>query len=129
MTKYPFTNAYRSHGKVFHYYRRGVFRRRLPGEPGSPEFNAAYEAADAQFCTPGAKRNEPVPRSLSALILSYRKTPEWSQLKPATRRDYGKALTPLHEQFGALPVEGLERMACDASTGRRRSDLFDCRGC
>lgn len=41
------------HGKPRHYFRAGRGRRvRLPGEPGSAEFMAAYEAAAAGVTVP-----------------------------------------------------------------------------
>ena len=39
-----------------------------------------------------------VPGSMAALVLAYRASPEWRALKPATRQDYDKALTPLAER-------------------------------
>ncbi|MFH5927219.1 site-specific integrase [Roseomonas xinghualingensis] len=107
----PFVNAYRSGGKVFHYYRRGTYRVRLRGEPGSPEFLAAYQEAHANCVDSqlGPKPTKPQGKTLAVLIASYRASPEWKELKPATRKDYEKGLVPLETAFGHLPVVGLKR--------------------
>jgi integrase len=59
-------------GRAHHYFRRAGYPRvRLPGLPGSPEFNRAYEAALGSTPEPvGAARIQP--GSVAAAIASYR---------------------------------------------------------
>jgi integrase len=58
-------------GRAHHYFRRAGFARvRLPGLPGSPEFNRAYEAALGSIPDPvGASRSKP--GSVAAAIAGY----------------------------------------------------------
>jgi integrase len=58
-------------GRAHHYFRRRGFARvRLPGLPGSPEFNRAYEAALGSGREPiGASRCKP--GSVNAAVASY----------------------------------------------------------
>lgn len=74
------------HGRWVLYFRRGKSRRvRLPDNPMSPEFEAAYRAALTGE-TPQAPREEVSPRSLRWLVDRYRESAAWRQLAPATRR-------------------------------------------
>lgn len=61
------------HGRIRRYFRRPGFKRLpLPGLPGSPEFNAAYEAALVDSPAPkqiGSGRT--MPGTVNALIVSY----------------------------------------------------------
>jgi hypothetical protein len=70
----------RKTGAVFRYFRRPGFPRvRLPGLPGSPEFNRAYE--DALAGAPaeiGAKRTRP--GTVNAALAGYYQSLEWRSL-------------------------------------------------
>ena len=44
MIMLPFVDAFTVKGRVYYYYRRGRLRRRIHGVPGTPEFDAAYQA-------------------------------------------------------------------------------------
>ncbi len=46
---------------------------------------------------------------MAALIAAYRTSPEWADKAPATRTDYDKALTPLSERYGHLPIRTMPR--------------------
>src|ERR1700722_6962290 len=72
------------HGRPIWYFRRGHARRiRLPGEYGSAEFLAAYDAALGG----GAKGHKSPPSGSFAWGLSlYRQSQTWGALSPATRR-------------------------------------------
>ncbi|MBB4286207.1 tyrosine-type recombinase/integrase [Roseospira goensis] len=74
----------RSRGRTYYYHR--PTRTRLPGEPGSAEFMAAYAAAEGQMAPP------PTPGTLGSLIEAYRASPEYAALAVETRRDYARVL-------------------------------------
>ncbi|MBB4315728.1 tyrosine-type recombinase/integrase [Roseospira marina] len=71
-------------GRVYYYHR--PTRTRLPGMPGSPEFMAAYAAAEKQAAPP------PKPGTLGSLIQAYRASPEYAALAAETRKDYARVL-------------------------------------
>src|SRR5437016_2272465 len=73
-------------GRVHRYFRRpGAPRVRLPGLPGSPEFNRAYEAAlGAAKPEVGAKRTKP--GSLDTALVQYYQSLSFRSLKTATQR-------------------------------------------
>lgn len=109
-----YVHSYRVRGRLFHYYRRGAVQRRLPGEPGSPEWTAAYHAACAAYAAEtAAQSGRPAvpahpPGSLGALIATYRASAAWTGLRPATRADYEKGLALL-DPHAHRPVRTLER--------------------
>jgi integrase len=95
----------------YFYYRRGKLRRRLPGIPGSAEFNRAYEAAHAlaEAGDAAEKKLAPPEHSLAALIATYRGHTNFISKAPATKVDYEKALKPLEEHYGHLDARELPR--------------------
>lgn len=84
----PYVYRERSrHGRWVLYFRRGKGRRvRLPDNPTTPEFEAAYRAALNGEALPEAREPAPSPRSLRWLVDRYRESAVWRQLSPATRR-------------------------------------------
>lgn len=82
-------------GRVYFYVRRnGEYVRRLTGEPGSPEFTAEYE----RYLRGVAAEPKPIKKpagSIAALIVEYRKSPEFRELEPKSQRDYDRALEHL----------------------------------
>jgi integrase len=100
MTRLPlkFVHAFIDrHGKVRHYFRRGGKRTPLPGLPGSEQFMAAYQAAEARAPAPvtdiGASRTEP--GTINALVVLYYKSADWNAHDPGTRKDR----RPIIERF------------------------------
>jgi integrase len=104
------------------YYRRGMVRQRLLGPDGKsvdPDdteallvaWKAAHEAYDKadERAAKAADERAVRPRSIAALIRLYRASPEWEEKAPETKRDYEKALRPLENDWGHLPVGGLKR--------------------
>jgi len=107
-----FVDVVRAKGRVYHYYRRGKVRHRLPGNPGTREFNRAYEEIHGGYEARQKLLREGdsiLPGSLAAVIRDYRKSPKWGELKPSTQVDYEKALRPLAAEYGELPVATLPR--------------------
>ena len=97
------------HGHVRHYLRRpGAPKVALPGESGTPEFMAAYQAAIAI----PAEKKAPTPRAaagtIAALTISYRASAEFRQLRASTATVYQRIIDRLVAAHGDKPVRLLE---------------------
>src|ERR1700750_1413688 len=66
-------------GRMYWYAWRGG--PRLPGQPGSPEFIAAYNAAVKD-------RKTPKDETLSALVGRFRASPEWEKFADTTKANW-----------------------------------------
>jgi integrase len=105
----PYVNGYRDrHGRQRYYFRRKGFPRvALPGLPGSPEFLAAYQAANS---TPGL---QPVSKTangtIGALVLEYQGSAEFAQLAASWRREMGYVLNGIVRDDGSKPAGKLEK--------------------
>lgn len=114
------------HGKFVWYFRRGKEKRfRLPGLFGSPEFNAAYDAAVS-----GKEPATPPPQAprttLRWLVDQYYASGRFSAMRPNTQRNHRlmlesvcktgghmgfRALTPADVRSGLVRREGKPTMA------------------
>ena len=105
----PFVNAYADrHGKVRYYVRRkGYPRIPLRGEPGSPEFLAAYQEALRQ--RPSPVKDGVATGSFEALCRDYEGSAEFKQLGPTTRREMMYQINNLRRQHGHKPVNMMLR--------------------
>ncbi len=81
-----------------YYYHRGTGQR-LRGEPGSAEFLADYQEAEA-----GAPRDV---GTLASLIREYLSSPRFSKKRESTQREYKRMLTKLEARFGTMPIIAL----------------------
>lgn len=91
------------HGHRRHYYRRrGQKLVPLPGEPGSPEFNRAYELAGGPQLSVATRRVKP--GSFGALVAAYYASSEFRDLRPITQASYRIYIKPLRERFGDHPA-------------------------
>jgi integrase len=94
----------RKTGAVFRYFRRPGFPRvRLPGLPGSPEFNRAYE--DALAGAPaeiGAKRTRP--GTVNAALAGYYQSLEWRSLSAGTQAHRRSILERFRAAHGDKPI-------------------------
>ncbi|MGC2825076.1 MAG: tyrosine-type recombinase/integrase [Pseudolabrys sp.] len=95
------------HGIVRRYFRKaGCKRVTLPGVPGSPEFNAAYESALASLPKPVTETQG----SITALVAAYYKSDAFTKaLAPETQRMRRNILDRLRERHGDKRVRTLER--------------------
>lgn len=111
-----YVKAYKDrHGRMRYYYRRkGLSTLPLPGQPGTAEFMAAYQMADARAPRPDAAvsaeraASRIQPRSITALIVEYYRSPEFAQLADSTRRAYRGQLDrfrAVHGDKGALSIQ------------------------
>jgi integrase len=84
--------------RTYHYHK--LSGRRLKGEPGTPEFLASIaEAENAAKSVSG--------HLFRAIIIGYRTSPEFQNLRPQTRKDYGRYLVLIEEEFGDAPIEAI----------------------
>lgn len=111
-----YVKAYKDrHGRMRYYYRRkGLSTITLPGHPGTAEFMAAYQLADARAPRPDSEivkekaASRIQPRSVTALILEYYRSAEFQQLADSTRRAYRGQLDRFrsdHGDKGALSIQ------------------------
>lgn len=102
------------HGRVAWYYRKGKGRRiRILGEYGSPEFLAAYDAADG----PGPKaRKSPASGTFAWAVWMYRQSQVWASLSPATRRQRENIFARIVRTHGDTPTSAWKRG--DIAAGR-----------
>ena len=107
----PFVDVIRAKGRTYHYYRRGKLRRRINGEPGTEEFDRAYQAIHqpAEAVQKGTSRPGVAAGSIRAMVIAYKASAEWQQLRASTHVDYRKALDPLEEKYGHLMVAAIPR--------------------
>jgi integrase len=94
------------HGHLRHYLRLpGRKPVALPGQPGSPEFMAAYNAAVAA-ATPAEpkKAPEPAPGTFDALAVAYYTCAKFTNLRPSTQAAYRRIVEEVRRKHGNKPV-------------------------
>jgi site-specific recombinase XerD len=81
----------------------------LPGLPGSPEFNAAYEqaVADNPHVEIAARRTRA--GSINAAIIGYTGSAAFQNLAPASQIKYRRVFEGLRQRYGDMSVSTLER--------------------
>jgi integrase len=99
-------------GQRYYYFRKpGCERIRLPGFPGSTEFNEAYAAAlttSAPRSDVGADRN--APGTIAALVALYAETADFKHaIAPETRRTMWAILQRFRNDHGTKRVAPLKR--------------------
>lgn len=98
----PYIMRQTTGGRVYWYFRRGKFRARLPDNPNSPEFDAAYWALRL-----GKRTHEKT--TFSAVIDSYLASPRYARLADGTRKEYRRTLDTIREKNGDKDFTGLTR--------------------
>lgn len=88
---------------------------RLPGQPGEPEFMAAYAEALA-------KRREAPKDTLAGLVARYRASPEYQRLADGTKAEWARWLDRICADEGPLDIGGLPLRLLDDR--RVRADLL-----
>lgn len=97
------------HGKVRWYYRRtGYPRAALLGLPWSPEFMAAYELA-AQGERMDVGRAKSKPGTIAALVASYYRSSDFTNLSDVTKRTYRNILERFRAEHADKRVSMLQR--------------------
>jgi hypothetical protein len=86
-------------GKWRHYFRRkGQPKIKLPGEPWSRDFMAAYQAALASEPPMPPPIERHAPRTFGRLVTDYYRSAEFLNLKPNSQRVYRLILDPLAQK-------------------------------
>src|SRR3954454_1811644 len=94
--------------KNYYYFRIGKGPRiRLPDDPTSVEFSAAYLAAMDGDRPPAIKRD--APGTLGALIASYLRSAGYVQLRYTSKLGYMSRINRIREDHGHRTVSGLTR--------------------
>ena len=88
----------RKRGRVFRYFYHRATGKRIQAEWGTAAFAAEVERLDML-----AKDTAPRDGSLKALIVAYKKSPEFTDLAPRTQRDYLKVFD-YFAPIGDMPV-------------------------
>ncbi|MFH5925715.1 tyrosine-type recombinase/integrase [Roseomonas xinghualingensis] len=98
------------HGKVRHYLRvPGQARVPLPGQPGTPEFQAAYNAALAAAPPrPPIGAAKVLPGSLDALAVAYFDSHDFKALSATTQGIYRRIIEKLRAKHGEKPIKLME---------------------
>jgi integrase len=110
------------HGKAkarFYFRRRGHKQVPLPGMPGSPAFEEAYQRALS-----GAPATDPIRRrvragSIDALIIAYFNSPGFLALAPTTQSTYRNILEAFAHEHGGKPYGMLTRKHLEAMFARK----------
>lgn len=91
----------RSKGKLYYYAWRGG--PRVTGEPGTPEFMAAYNEAIANHRIPDRKR-------FSSVVIRYRGSRDYQGLADSTKRNWAPWLDRIQSYFGDLQTVQFDRV-------------------
>lgn len=107
------------HGNAVWYVRLGKGPRvRIKDAYGTPEFEAAYQAALAgESPAPAAVAAK---GSLEWLWLLYRQTAAWTELSMATRRQRENIMLQVIKTSGNQPLSKITSAAIDKGIGRRK---------
>ncbi|MGE0024833.1 MAG: tyrosine-type recombinase/integrase [Hyphomicrobium sp.] len=115
--------------RVHLYFRfRGAYTK-LPPDPASAEFFAAYAQALEGTEKPSA-RERCAEGSVNALIRDFKASPEFATLAAKTQRDYARALDHLGLALGRFPAKSIKRPAIIklrnkiATRGTRAADFW-----
>jgi enterobacteria phage integrase len=97
-------------GHTYLSFRKGKGPRvRLPNDPASDEFMAAYKAALLGQAAPRDSFVRAAPGTLAALISSYMKSGEFIALRDTSKAGYLSRLEALRIEHGHRTVAGLTR--------------------
>lgn len=97
-------------GRAYLYFRMGRGKRvRLPDDPTSDEFKTAYAACLSGALKPRSRFEGAQPRSIAALVASYKASRAYLSLRDTTKRSYSTPLEMLREQHGHRSVEGFNK--------------------
>jgi integrase len=117
------------HGKMRRYFRRsGQKLIALPGDPGEPEFIAAYSAALATQPHEVGRTLRSSSGTVSGAIAGYYQSPQWRDLARGTQNGRRRILEHLRTKAGNLPIAAIQhhqiaKWLGDCSTGSARNWL------
>lgn len=120
-----YVQTFSQDGKVYHYFRAGGVRQRLPDDPSSVEFQARYREL---LETVEAMRAPAVAGSIEALIADYKRSPEYDRLTVETRVSYAHTLDKLRPIAKARVCDvrriHILKLRDDMASTPRTADLF-----
>lgn len=104
------------HKMVRHYFRKNGRRVRLPGQPGSPEFMAAYSKAQQALAPTVATpaRKPVVDGSFAALAALYFRSTGYLKLAPSSRTNYRRVIDQFVREHGHRLVAQTRRSKIEA---------------
>ncbi|MQW69775.1 tyrosine-type recombinase/integrase [Sinorhizobium medicae] len=115
---YPYVSSFQDrHGKTRWRFRKGKIDKNVPGEPHTPEFDAAYEAI-VNRRTPASVtvlKEVCLPRSLKHAYQLLRKTEKWQALSPKSQGIYSREIEKMLDktlnggEIGNGPLDQLKR--------------------
>jgi integrase len=117
----------RSKQRDYYYFRRSrtCLRFRLPGEPGSREFEVAYLR---RLGAPNPQPTRSASGSLGALVHDYLRSAEYKLLKPKTQFAYARMLellAPIHEvPAGSIKRKHIRELRSSIHGKGRTQQLF-----
>ena len=116
------------HGRTrYRFRRKGLPSRDLPGQPGEPKFEQAYQQAAAGIARAKERRVGVAPRTLRAAWLEVLRTPDWQQMRQSSKtQQIGVAerflASPIAKgaptTFGQMPFDGIRRADIKRIIGR-----------
>lgn len=112
------------HGHVRHYFRRNRGPRiLLPGEPGSSDFMAAYQAALTSAQAPATPKRRGSPGTFDDLLQTYFESAGFARLARSSQEAYRLTAEKLvrEEGIGHRLVAQLQRKHVDRMIGKRAS--------
>ena len=98
-----FTAQKKVKGKTYQYFRKDGKYIRLPNDPTSEEYDKAYWAL-MRGGSLGERKT-----SFNNLIILYKKSPRWTDIKPVTRRSYGQHFQYIHDRAGTQDTQKFQR--------------------
>ncbi|MEC9268533.1 MAG: tyrosine-type recombinase/integrase [Pseudomonadota bacterium] len=102
----PYVQAYEARGKLFTYYRRDGKRIRIKGEPDTAEWKAEYHKIHDTW---GQDPKAVLYGSIGWLIDTYRVSPRWHRLKPATQASYSRYLSEMIDRYNRMDWRTVDR--------------------
>lgn len=99
--KFPGVHRTTAKGRTYYYFGRGKDRVRLPDDPTSPAFAAAYQRARQAVGQPIG--------GIADLIARYYESHAFTRLKPTTRESYRADLEAVREKWGSFDPKLIDR--------------------
>lgn len=113
-----FVHSFRDrHGVRRHYYRRNGKQSALPGLFGSPEFQAAYDEAEARLQPFKPAERIIRDKSFDALALLYYGSPAFAKLAASSKVNYRRVVESFLAEHGPRRVDQMARQHVDKIIG------------
>lgn len=107
----PYINEYRDrHGRLRRYFRkRGRPQIPLPGKPGTPEFQLAYNAALASLAVREIGKERSAPGTVGGAVAAYYQHTRFLALAPSTQKMRRAILERFRNEHGEKRLALMER--------------------